>query len=176
MLARNHLIEDTRLRLRDISQRFVDNRITLAEWQLEFRDTIKAAHTLAAGIAMGGRRNMTQADWGRVGALLRDQYSFLNRFAAQVEAGRAMHLGRVDLYARAVRSTFLNAERLRIPPTQLARWIRTKIESCPDCRYQASRGVALVGTFPPIGSQKCRHNCGCYLLYIKRDETQRKDR
>jgi len=165
--ARNRLIDDTQRRLRDLSQRYVDGKLTLVEWQLEFRDALRAAHTLAAGVARGGKANMTPADWGKVGARLKSEYAALQRFALQLEAGRAMHLGRVDLYARAVRHTFLEAERLGLPQFQLARWVRTRRESCEGCRSQAARGTALAAAFPPIGSQQCRSNCGCYLLYVK---------
>lgn len=170
--ARNQIVETTRQKLRALSQDFVDGKITLMEWQLAFKDTIKAGHTLAAGIAMGGKANMTPADWGRVGQMLRIQYEALNRFALELEGGRKMHLGRVDQYARSIRSTFLNAERLRVPLEQLARWIRTKRESCEDCREQARRGVLPVGAFPPIGSLACRHNCGCYLDLGAKSETR----
>lgn len=165
--ARNQIVEHVRLKLRAISQDFTDGKITLAEWQLGFKDILKAGHTLAAGIAMGGKANMTPADWGRVGQQLRVQYEALQRFALQIEAGQKINLGRVDQYARSIRSTFLNVERLRIPATKRARWVRTKRESCEDCKEQERRGVQPIAMFPPIGSLRCRHNCGCYIQPIK---------
>lgn len=161
--ARNRIVDDAQRKLRAISQQFLDGKISLADWQTQFKDIIKAAHTLAAGIAMGGKANMTAADWGRVGQLLRVQYEALNRFALQIEAGKKLSLGRVDHYAASIRSTFLNAERLRQPQFAVARWVRTKRESCEDCREQERRGVQLLSTFPRIGSLSCRHRCGCYL-------------
>lgn len=161
--ARNQIVEDTQRRLRAISQQYSDGKISLADWQTQFKDIIKAAHSLAAGIAMGGKKNMTAKDWGRVGQMLRVQYEALNRFALQLEAGKRISLGRVDHYAASVRSTFLNAERLRQSSVAVGRWIRTKRESCDDCREQERRGIQLLSTFPPIGSLRCRHRCGCYL-------------
>lgn len=164
--ARNQIVDDTQQRLRRITEQYNDGKISLADWQTQFKDIIKAGHTLAAGIAMGGKNNMTAQDWGRVGQILRIQYEALNRFALQIEQkGGRISLGRVDHYAASIRSTFLNAERLRKPQFALGRWIRTKRESCEDCRAQASRGVQLVSTFPPIGSLRCRHHCGCYISY-----------
>lgn len=161
--ARNRIVNDTQQKLRAISQQFLDGKISLAEWQTSFKDIIKAAHTLAAGIAMGGKANMTAADWGRVGQMIRVQYEALNRFALQIEAGKKLSMGRVDHYAASIRSTFLNAERLRQPQFAVARWVRTKRESCEDCREQERRGVQLLSTFPRIGTLRCRHRCGCYL-------------
>lgn len=166
--ARNQIVEDTRLKLRAISQQFTDGKITLVEWQLGFKDILKAGHTLAAGIAMGGKANMTPADWGRVGQQLRVQYEALQRFALQIEARQKINMGRVDQYARSIRSTFLNVERLRIPAQKMAQWIRTKRESCEDCIEQERRGTQPIAMFPQIGSLRCRHNCGCYLKLTAR--------
>lgn len=161
--ARNRIVEDTKRKLLAISGLFEDGNISLADWQTQFKDIIKSAHTLAAGIAMGGKANMTAADWGRVGQMLRVQYEALNRFALQLEAGQKLNRGRVSQYAASIRSTFLNAERIRVSAMAMAKWIRTKRESCEDCIQQARRGIQPVAMFPLIGSLRCRHNCGCYL-------------
>lgn len=160
------VVDDTRRKVQALSQAYADGKITLLDWQIGMKDTLKAAHTLSAGIAMGGKANMTPADWGRVGQMIRVQYEALNRFALELEQGKSMHLGRADQYAKAVRMTFINAERLNRPFQQLARWVRTKHESCAGCLEQAARGVQLLAAFPAIGSQQCRMNCGCHLAFV----------
>jgi hypothetical protein len=164
--ARDAIVRDTSEKLRRISEQYRDGKISLAEWQTTFKDTIKAAHTLSAGIAMGGKANMAQSDWGKIGQQLRVQYEALNRFALQLEGGATINLGRVEQYARAVRSTFINAETLRQPATRMARWVRTRAESCAGCVEQAARGKQPLRSFPPIGSRQCRHACKCFLEYL----------
>lgn len=164
---RNRLIETVQGKLRAISQDYVDGKISLVEWQIGFKDTIKAAHTLAAAIPNGGKANMTPAMWGAVGARLRLEYTALQRFAIHLENGGKMHLGRVDMYAHSIRNTWLNAERINLPIFQMARWVRGARESCSGCIYQASRGVQLLASFPPLGSQNCLSRCRCHIQYVK---------
>lgn len=160
------LVEDTREYLRGLSQMYTDGKIDLGDWQSAFKDRLRAAHTLSAGIALGGKENISQAEWGRIGALTREQYGYLQGFAVELEQGKQIHFGRVDLYARAIRATFLNAERIRMAANQKARWVLHAKESCAgvgSCREQASRGKQLVRDFPLIGSRICLHNCHCEL-------------
>jgi len=166
LTARDTIVDDSRRQLRAISEAYVNGKITLLDWQIQMKDTIKAAHTLSAGIAMGGKVNMTPSDWGRVGQMLRVQYEALNRFALDLEAGKPMHFGRVDQYGKAVGLTFQNAERLQKPLTQMARWVRSVRESCEGCRTQSYRGVQPLVMFPAIGSQNCRMNCHCRIEYV----------
>jgi hypothetical protein len=164
--ARDVIVKDTERKLIAITEQFKAGKISLEEWQLGFRNIIKPAHTLAAGIAMGGKEAMTVADWGRVGKLLRVQYERLFRMALQAEQGQQINMGRVKQYARAVRSTFINAARLRMPEGTLAKWIRHAKESCEGCISQAAKGATAIENLPPIGSQQCRHNCLCEIVAV----------
>jgi hypothetical protein len=159
--ARDAIVKDTERKLIALTEQYKAGKISLVDWQIGFKDVIKPAHTLSAGIAMGGKDAMTVRDWGKVGGQLRVQYQKLFEFALQVEQGKKINMGRVKQYARAVGSTFKNAIRLRFPEGTLARWVRSKTESCTDCLHQESRGVLPAEDFPQCGSLRCGHNCGC---------------
>jgi hypothetical protein len=164
LAARDAIVKDTERKLVALTEKFIAGKINLPEWQVGFKNIIKPAHTLAAGVAMGGKEAMTVSDWSRVGQKLRIQYERLFQFGLQVEQGKKINMGRVRQYARAVRSTFLNAERLRFPAGALARWIRHAKESCEGCLSQAGKGVVPIENLPPIGSRTCRHNCLCEIV------------
>lgn len=154
-------------RIVGLSEQLRDGQISLPEWTLRMRDEIKAGHSLNYILARGGRAKMSPSDWGRLGRLTRFHYQALNRFASQIENGGMVHLGRVRMYASAIRNTYENARRsLQLAESQtvpFARWIRTANESCPGCIEQSSRGTQKLSQFPQIGSQQCAANCRCYL-------------
>lgn len=165
--AVNALVEDTRQHLRALSQQYMDGKLDAGAWQEAVKQRLRASHTLAAGVAMGGKANMTPRDWGRVGALTKEQYKYLSRFAEELAAGKRMNFGRIDLYARAVRSTYLNTKEFRYDARLKGRWVLHSRESCAGCLAQAERGVQFVSDFPAIGSHECLHNCLCEIVVEK---------
>lgn len=163
------IVSDTETYLQKLSRDFTDGRISLSDWQSAFAARLRAGHTLSAAIALGGKENVSVREWGRIGAFMREQYKYLQRFAIQIESGGKINFGRVNLYARALRNTFLNAERLRMKKGQKARWKLNARESCTglgSCTEQASRGVQRVINFPLFGTRTCIHNCKCELELI----------
>ena len=52
------------------------------------RKLIKSAYIDQYLVARGGRAQMTFADWGRIGRLVRTQYKYLHDFCRDVEGGR----------------------------------------------------------------------------------------
>lgn len=85
-------------------------------WRDETAKDIKALHLGNAAAGKGGFHTMEQSDFGRAGALIREQYKFLNDFAAEVAQnpgivtgdaeGRMKFEDRVGAYAEAGRGTY----------------------------------------------------------------------
>lgn len=131
-----------------LASRLWAGELTIVQWRDQMRQAIKDLHTTSLIISRGGEvANVTQADWGRVGAYLRDQYGYLTHFAQQVEEkamAALMHHGnfytkeylslRSSLYGNNARATF---------------W----------------RGVTygLLPQVPGDGQTRCKMNCGCHL-------------
>ena len=65
-----------------LSRKLVNREINLQEWTLEMRRQIKDAYVNQYMLARGGKNNMTQADWGRVGGLIHGQYHYLEGFSS----------------------------------------------------------------------------------------------
>jgi len=66
-------------------QRLLERSISLPDWQREMARAIKDLHITSAVIAKGGDWGaMTQADWGRVGAEIKKEYRYLDKFAKAI--------------------------------------------------------------------------------------------
>jgi hypothetical protein len=159
--AVNRIVSQTFLDLQAITARYQAGLINISEWQIESAQTLRAAHTLSAGIALGGKNSMSLSDLGWIGQKMRFQYERLNLWALRIEEGQVIYPYRLRLYANAARMTFNNALRLRMPISQLGIWITNAKESCAGCFAQASRGEQLIASFPQLGSNECGMNCQC---------------
>lgn len=146
-------------------------RLTLAEWQVATARQLKAAHLASAAAARGGWAQMTQADYGRVGHRLRDEYAYLSRLAGQIADGtQALDgrlLTRLTLYAQGPRGTYHEQERAGM---REAGYIEERNqlgggESCDGCQAQTARGWVPIGSLTPVGARDCLSNCKCALQY-----------
>lgn len=148
-------------------------RLTLAEWQVATARQLKAAHLASAAAARGGWAQMTQADYGRVGHRLRDEYAYLSRLAGQIADGtQALDgrlLTRLTLYAQGPRGTYHEQERagMREAGYTEERNILGGADHCAGCQAETARGWVRIGRggIVPIGQRQCLANCRCSIAY-----------
>jgi ferredoxin len=132
---------------------------------------IKSAHLASAALAKGGFAQMAPADYGRVGARLKEQYRFLNRFASQIESGQQGLNGqlpiRSEMYIQAARATYHATERREMEQrgVEEERSILGAADHCPDCLQEADKDWQLIGTLIPIGDRICLTRCACVFDY-----------
>ena len=120
--------------------------INVQQWTLNFRERLKTTYVNQYMVGRGGVNNMTQADWGRIGRQLRDQYSYMNQFAAQIARGdltTAQIEARMKLYFNSATQMFERGQ-------------------------AASSGVVLP-QYPGDGRTQCRTNCKCNWEIIEDD-------
>lgn len=145
--------------------------ISLAQWQTATGRDIKTLHVATALVALGGSKMASQADYGYMGKLIKDQYKFLNGFANDVATGvqrlDGTFLNRVRLYVEAGRGTFHSVEtrEKKLAGIKLAARVLGPADSCPGCVHQAGLGYVPIDEVAPIGSQQCRTNCRCEITY-----------
>jgi hypothetical protein len=161
--------------LRDLTQQLRAGSVTLAEWQLTMAQSVKDAHIAAAIAAKGGRAQMTQADWGRVGQILRQEYGYLGRLADGIADGSIPLDGRVlaraEQYGKAARETYANIWRRETQRrgADEERNVRGKRDSCeagsdrPGCIEETARGWVSIGSLSLPGARTCLGNCGCRI-------------
>lgn len=153
--------------MRAISQQLRDGDIGLAEWQLEMMQQIKTTHLAGAAMQRGGWQQMTQADFGRVGQIVRNEYGFLRNFAEQIAIGKQKLDGtltrRAALYGQQGRPTYLifwdstaaqrgfDEERSILQPA----------EHCTECISEDAKDFQPLGQMIPIGQRICRSSDKC---------------
>lgn len=116
--------------------RYLRGEMSRSELESTMRTTIKDTHIVEYVLAHGGRTSMSLADWGRLGQIIRGQYSYLNGFLDALNSmSAAQALARAALYAHSARSSY---------------W----------------RGLAQVNSislpaYPGDGTTRCKMNCRC---------------
>lgn len=70
-----------------LADRVASGSLTPAGFNAEMRALIKNAYGAEYAFGRGGVNGMSNDDWGRVGAEVRRQYTYLDRFTAEMEAG-----------------------------------------------------------------------------------------
>lgn len=154
-----------------LTQRMLEKRITLAEWQQGMAAEIKDAHLVNAMAGRGGRNAMTPADWGRAGGRLKAEYQYLNQFAQDIEAGKlseAQISARAKQYAAAGRKAYYDGKTAAGEDAgfRYEQRFLNPAEHCSDCIEYASRGRVPIGTLPEPGvDSACRSNCKCTKKY-----------
>jgi hypothetical protein len=167
----DRMLDDVAHRTGDLTRLLQDGRMGLRDWQTMMAQEIKDVHTANAVLARGGWENMTERDWGRVGHIIRDEYGHLNRWATDLQTGRApldgRALVRAEQYTQAGRGTYEEVKRYAARDVGLL-WEYNVLEPtaahCDGCLDADAMGVRPVGEIPAIGSRDCLTRCRCELI------------
>lgn len=162
--------------LRTIGEDLIEGRINRAEWAIRAGAELKNMHRALAMLANGGKAQMTNARWGRLGGKLQRQFAYFNRFAAQVDALsaeelQAMHdkfLRRLEMYAGAGRNTYWHAARAlaqELGGLMERNVLGASIQSCEGCLAEEARGWVQAGELSSPGDRECGSNCNCDIEF-----------
>lgn len=163
-------------RLVSLSGDFRSGKIDGRTWQVESMKLIKQSHLIGGALEKGGWQNMTQADFGRVGQIVRQEYQYFNNLIKQLESGQQRLDGTLDsrmrLYGQAGRGTYHKFEREDrfTQGYDEERSILHGRDNCksskrPGCIEQAALGWQEIGKMVPIGSRTCLSNDRCSVSY-----------
>ena len=123
----------------ELARRLSAGDIDLATWQKSMRTDLKTSYIDQYVLGRGGRSQMTQADWGRVGQQLKEQYGYLGNFARDIANGNmseAQIAARAQLYHNSSVQAF-------------------------ELGHARSYGDLKLPAYPGDGSTACRVNCRC---------------
>lgn len=169
------MIDGASQRIRTLTESLRSRQITVGEWEQRMRAEVSALHVAAATAAKGGRDQMSSADYGRVGRLVRDQFDFLRSRADAIVSGKQLMDGtlvqRATLYAQAARGTHSAilaremdtrgfSEERNILDREAAHCVGAG--SCPE---QTARGWVPVGSLVPLSQRLCGPNDRCSIQY-----------
>jgi len=117
-----------------------DGTLSAARFRRNMRDEIKSEYIRQYIAARGGREMMTPADWGSVGGSIAEQFRWLDRFVAQIEAGEVTG-GQIRMRA--------------------AMYVRSSNEARSRA-YARSVGLGPeLPAYPGDGTSDCLTNCNC---------------
>ena len=156
-------------RMADYSRRLLDGGMSLADWQARMMADIKASHVAAGVAAHGGKAQMSQADWGRVGQRVRAEYGYLRGFAQDIAFGRQPLNGtlpaRASQYGQASRVTYEHVKGGddKARGMTVERNVLHGRDHCSLCPTLSEKGWVPIGTLPPIGSRPCRSLDRCTI-------------
>jgi len=165
------LIVASQNRIRDLSNEMRQGKITLAAWEEGMIEELKLAHLGSEALLRGGWKQMTQADFGRVGQRLRVQYEYLANFVQELLDGTAitdgLFMSRAGLYAGSARVGF--HEGMGLALAQLGyreeRNILHPAEHCWQCVEETDKGWVPINSLLPIGDRACLGNDKCDIRY-----------
>lgn len=171
----DRMINDSGVRIKALAESLRARAINVGEWEARMRAEISALHVAAATAAKGGRDQMSQADYGRVGRLVRDQFDFLRARVDAIVSGKqsmdATLSARAMLYAEAARPTheaILSLEMATRGFTEERNVLDREAKHCVgpgSCPEQTARGWMPVGSLVPLGQRLCGPNDQCSLQY-----------
>ncbi len=150
--------------------------VSVADWELGMRRHVKNVTINAISLERGGYANVRPSDWGRAGAIVREQYGYLKGFAADIASGKQRLDGtlgtRAKLYTQAARTSLYKskAANMSLEVTHV-RTRRSARDSCRQCLDLDGKVFRINDpSFPLPGQRICRANCQCHLEYLSMGE------
>jgi len=163
-------IESSQGRIAELTERRVAGTINTAEWTIGMREELRAGHRMMAHLAHGPELSKQQL--GRLGAVMRAQYKYLNAFSAGIDSGDVPLSGamvsRAKMYTEALWATWQNegtAAQARRGKTKIINILNPSAEHCAGCLAESARGWVDIGKEVPIGARDCRVRDRCHFEY-----------
>lgn len=158
--------------LRDLTTRYYAGSIDLATFQKRVMYQYKSAWLVQGMLGKGGRANMTQADWGKIGYWIKRENGFFYNLMLELQAGmlsEAQLWQRLQYYAHASEVAYwdmYNFSMAQAGMTEERRIIDPLADNCDDCINYEEMGWQPLDSLPPPKTEcKCMRNCRCIKEY-----------
>jgi hypothetical protein len=170
--ANTHAVE-VGTKLKNLTRRALTTKMDAGKFQTQFAQILKASHIQLGLVGRGGKELMAPSDYGKLGSLLKKEYSSLKNFTQSMidgELSLKQAIARAGQYGTATLQAYGNMEQRAIADSKLE-WARRKLTSgvkhCPECvnlaTYPKYRKAA---DMTPIGVDcSCHGNCRCAIEY-----------
>jgi hypothetical protein len=168
-------LQRSQAELQRLGARLGRRELTVDEWQARVAAELKTIHLVPAAAARGGWGHLSQADYGFVGARVKEQLGFLRGFAADLKSGKqavdARFTIRTGMYAEAGRGTYAAMQRrlARQGGATEERNVLGRADHChgtPEgCIEQRRLGWVPLGTLVAVGRRRCLTRCRCRVVY-----------
>ena len=166
------MMDASAVNMNTLTQSLIDGNISLASWQSSMMTEIKNAHVASAALSQGGWAQMTPAQWGETGQLIRQQYDYLRDYAKAIADGTQPLDGRAlvrsDLYADAANGTYWEIDKRSMIADgydEGRRILEPGADHCEDCEDYFWDGWMPIEDIPEIGNSQCLTRCRCTIEY-----------
>jgi len=151
-----------------LAEQLRDGSLNVTDWETGMRKVVKNTHLNSIAEARGGYENMTQADYGRAGQIIREQYGYLHKFGEDIANGTQPLDGRLDarseLYVKAGRESYYKANQAAAVDSGLTH-VRSNLnpaDHCVECVKFDGKWFELgSGDYKLPGQRICNKNCKC---------------
>lgn len=145
---------------------------------------IKREHIRQYLLGIGGRDQMTPADWGSIGGMLSEQKKYFNGFIDAIATGdltEGQIANRASMYLNSAREAFEKANRkvnLAAGYDEVLWVLNPPAENCVGCQEFAGLGWQKVeddpygGCVPGSGCTPCLTACQCHQEFRKSEEAE----
>ena len=163
-------------RLGDLTVALYENRIAPSVWSEQMRTELKRLHLQNAALASGGWDGLSQADYGRIGGRIRNDYQRVEQLARDIinaDATIGQANNRVRGYIGNARSEFFTVQRERQRQQPMSAEVVTierrllfqGAKHCRDCPGHYDRGWEMAGILPlPTEQCECGNFCRCRMI------------
>jgi len=138
---RNEFIDRQKEITTALVRSYRNGNVDIFQFENSIKDIIKNTYIDLYAMGAGGRNNLSHRDWGRIGAMLKEQYGeagYLKGLMEQIAAGN-------------------------ISPAQVAARLNMYINSANEALWKAiTRDLGFtLPAYPGDGSTECLTNCRC---------------
>ena len=146
-------------------------QLSVADWEVAMRRHVKNTHLNAIALERGGWANVTPADYGRVGQIVREQYGYLRGFANDIASGKQRLDGtlgvRAKLYTQAGRESFYRSKHANLTTAvDMVGSVRSARDSCSECISLDGKWFRVGDPAYKLPGQRiCMKSCRCYERY-----------
>ena len=137
---RNEFVQQQMNRAAKLAEQYRTADISIYDLESNLKDIIKNTYIDLYAMGAGGRHNLSARDWGKIGAMLKEQYGangYLKGFMEQIANGNLSEL-------------------------QIASRANLYINSANEALWKAiTRDMPDLPAYPGDGSTQCLTNCRC---------------
>lgn len=167
--VRERRVAEAEARMQQAAQSMLDGKLTVKQWQTAMRDESARAHLELRMLGVGGRGNMTRADYQWVHDRVKREAGYLADFGKAVRAGELGEAGILDRsgkYAGAsMRGAFYegaNDAHRAAGFTRRRRLGPNDERTCDGCAKEIARDwVGINAKYRAIGDCECQSQCRC---------------
>jgi hypothetical protein len=166
-------ITQSKDKIRDLAELLESKAINVSTFETAVAKQLKEAHINSYALGKGGVKQLTQRDYGIMGAELKKEYQYLRNFTQEIKQGNLSPnqiRARLEMYADGLHGS---RELGKLEGHRAAGYIWEmrsihSSESCADCLRYQGQGWMPLGTLPNPGDRcRCRSRCRCSKSFKK---------